>query len=211
MTELPVFSNSYDINNEFTKKLFGYSSKMISIDTLIPIFVSLISFFWVYKLLLYITITIFRTYYQNRVSNSKLVFNISLIFFILWLMLIPLLAFSLVGVYGLLIIPLMLIKLLLSNNPSFNFDELTIKIDQSIEELQKNEKNVKIKIAKIDTLLTYKTILSKVKNNTGNLNLSYTMFNLIFIFDKYFNLNETKIDLLEKEFTQIYKYVALLR
>lgn len=212
MTELPVFSNHYDINNEFTKKLFGYTSKMISINTLISTFLSLISFFWVYKLLLHITITIFRIYYQNRVSDSKLVFNISLILFILWLMLIPTIAFSLVRVYGLLIIPLMLIKILLSNNyPSLNFDELTIKIDQYVDELQNNEKNIKIRIAKIDTLLTYKTILSKVKSNGGNVNLSYAMFNLIFIFDKYFTLNETKIDLLEKEFAQIYKCVALLR
>lgn len=127
-------------------------------------------------------------------------------------MLIPITIYFFVGVYGLIVIPFMIIKMFLFNNYNNpNFDELNIRIDQSINELHNCEENVKIKIAKIDTLYTYKTILNKIKSNTGNLNLSYGMFNLIFIFDKYFNLDENKIDLLEKEFAQIYKYMALLK
>jgi hypothetical protein len=130
-------------------------------------------------------------------------------------MLIPLFLFNLFSWYGLIIIPIMFIKLLLFKSKNLytnvNIDEITIKIEQLVEEIQKNEKNIKVRITKIDALLTYKTTLLKLMNNTNNLNLSYVLFNLMFIFDKYSNLNETRIDLMENEFTQVYKHLALLK
>jgi len=130
-------------------------------------------------------------------------------------MLIPLFLFNLFSWYGLIIIPIMFIKLLLFKSKNLytnvNIDEITIKIEQLVEEIQKNEKNIKVRITKIDALLTYKTTLLKLMNNTNNLNLSYVLFNLMFIFDKYSNLNEIRANLMENEFTQVYKHLALLK
>ena len=210
------FSNPNEfILNQLKKLGFENKNTYSLLDTLIDLTITFFSLFWIYQFIMNIMITCFRRYYLNKVSNPKLVFNLSIILFFLWLMLIPLFLFNLFSWYGLIIIPLMFIKLLLfkskNSYTNINIDEMTMKIDHLVEEIQKNEKNIKVRITKIDALLTYKTTLLKLMNNTNNLNLSYVLFNLMFIFDKYSNLNEKRANLMENEFTQVYKHLALLK
>src|SRR5574343_550056 len=105
------FSNPNEfILNQLIKLGFENKNTYSLLDTLIDLTITLFSLFWIYQLIMNVMITCFRIYYLNKVSNPKLVFNLSIILFSLWLMLIPLFLFNLFSWYGLTIIPIMFIK-----------------------------------------------------------------------------------------------------